>query len=657
MHQLCVSHSSFLAEAWHPQFRKHRCAEAAQNGAAREITAGDQGGRQTVANIQRGCTGGAMPKNLFFTLVVVLSGVSAAIGDAVVLVTNRPSPSQYTAVWSQLGIAGTPVTGPFTLHAGPITINGTDSSPAVIEQEGNNFVGDFTPGDYVIETQINQGLLSLHFSKGVSQAGVQFQGSDMNFPNYAIVVARDINHNILASYVTSTANHGKADGSAPYIGIKDITGPNIYYLDYSYGFDTPWAVNEISASIDPPLPIQSNAQLGSCLPSSSVGVLVQPPNVTAYSPQGNWMSSTKGVHVIPIEPAGVGTSSNVAPQPSSVVNSCASNSVTGQTVCVGNNTDVYLITGSSLDTKLGSGATAPTGFSGGTCFNCGVVFDSVNNRAVIEEGLKGPPSGSGIQILYGPNTVLPFWSSPIGFNQQISENIQLDPIRSLILSPNEGNWYEIGSTASPFWFEYSQQLTPPAIRLELDAAAEDCTTGIALATVEGIGGVSPYLFISDLSQATAAGSTWTAPEQFVSFPEFNLFPAGTDGIAIAPGSQLGIVTSEFGDLHVGVIRLPSSSSGGIPIFVDYAFATMPDISSSPLIPFNVGADPHTVTAYLSPNDGRAYALVTSWNAYLSAPTHIAVIDLQRVLDAPRVLGSHFVDPSYDMTQAVRYLKD
>ena len=267
-----------------------------------------------MVSYRRGYAERATLKKLLITVLVVLSVVTGAMGDAVVLVTNRPSPSQYMAYWSQLGIAGTPVTGPFTLTAGPITINGTDSSAAVIEQEGNNFVGDFTPGDFVIETQFIGGLLSLHFSTGVSQAGVQFQGSDMNFPNNAFVVARDINHNILASYVVSTANNGKQDGSAPYIGVKDLTGPNIYYLEYSYGFDTPWAVNEISVSIDRPLGIQSNEQLGSCLPSSSIGVLVQRPNVTAYVPQGNWnYGQAKGVRVVPIEPIGVGTSSSVSP--------------------------------------------------------------------------------------------------------------------------------------------------------------------------------------------------------------------------------------------------------------------------------------------------------------------------------------------------------
>ena len=40
----------------------------------------------------------------------------------------------------------------------------------------------------------------------------------------------------------------------------------------------------------------------------------------------------------------------------SVPNSCSSNSTTGETVCVGNNTDVYLINGTTLTSTVNSSA-------------------------------------------------------------------------------------------------------------------------------------------------------------------------------------------------------------------------------------------------------------------------------------------------------------
>ena len=190
-----------------------------------------------------------MNRTILLPMVLALVATMTVHADNLVLITKRPTTQNFTANWSQLGIAGTPVIGPFSMNAGPITINGTDSSAAVIEQEGNGFLGDFTKGDFVIETLFNLGVLSLHFSTGISQAGAQFQPCDTcssTFPIQAVIVARDVNHNSLGSFHISVFNDKKEDGSAPYIGIQDLTGANIYYIDFEQGFDTPWAINELS---------------------------------------------------------------------------------------------------------------------------------------------------------------------------------------------------------------------------------------------------------------------------------------------------------------------------------------------------------------------------------------------------------------------------
>ena len=104
-----------------------------------------------------------------------------------------------------------------------------------------------------------------------------------------------------------------------------------------------------------------------CLPASSLSVLVQGKDVTSYLPQGNWGGGSASVNVVPIETSsGIGTGgSPTSITVGSAPNSCASNSTTGQTVCIGNNTDVYLINGSTLTSTLTSGATSTEGFSGG----------------------------------------------------------------------------------------------------------------------------------------------------------------------------------------------------------------------------------------------------------------------------------------------------
>ena len=111
-----------------------------------------------------------------------------------------------------------------------------------------------------------------------------------------------------------------------------------------------------------------------------------------------------------------------------VPNSCASNSTTGETVCVGNNTDVYLINGTTLASTLTSGATGTQGFSGGSCENCGVVVDSSTNKALITVGLEtGGPGGYQFLDLGGT----PTFESPIPAGTTTSENILIDPVPPL----------------------------------------------------------------------------------------------------------------------------------------------------------------------------------------------------------------------------------
>ena len=172
-----------------------------------------------------------------------------------------------------------------------------------------------------------------------------------------------------------------------------------------------------------------------------VGVLVQTTNATVYAPQGNWGSGTAAVNVIPIETSsGIGTGG--APTTvvtGSIPNSCSSNSTTGTTVCTGNNTDVFVINGSTLSSTLTSGATAFQSFSGGDCENCGVVVDSSTNRALIALGLStGGPGGYQFLDL-ATNT----FETAIPAGTSTSEDVSIDPVRQLVLSPNEDNIYQI----------------------------------------------------------------------------------------------------------------------------------------------------------------------------------------------------------------------
>ncbi len=387
--------------------------------------------------------------------------------------------------------------------------------------------------------------------------------------------------------------------------------------------------------------VTSSVSLESSKPSNATGVLIQGTAVTAYVPNASWETSTTGLQVVPLEPTPVAAPASIATP--GAVNSCASNSVTGETVCIANDTDVYLITGSTLNNTLTSGSNALAPFSDGQCNNCNVGINAVNNTAIMSMGLTGAASGTGLQILNLANNT---FSAPFPVTNFLSEGVQVDPTRNLILSPSESGNYDLLEAGVPIT-EFANAVSGSP---QFDSAAEDYTTGIALGTDE----FTSNVYITDLTQATLTpGSptgTWTAPGQLVAFPEFAGFSHGTCGISGVPGFHLAIVVGEDGGNQFGVLQLPSTSGTGTPAFVDYAAATMPNTPDSH--PYSQGTEPHQVTSYTSPNSGKPYGLLVG-----APPNYVAVIDLQALLAAPRTTGTHTVDPTYDLIAhgVVRYV--
>lgn len=389
--------------------------------------------------------------------------------------------------------------------------------------------------------------------------------------------------------------------------------------------------------------VASSAALASAMPTNALGVLVQGNNVTAYVPNGSWETTVTGIQVVPIEPTPVGTPSSISTP--GTVNSCASNFVTGETACTADNTDIYLITGSTLNTTLTSGSNSVAHFSSGQCNNCTVSIDGVNNTALISLGLVNA-SGSGIQILNLANNTL---AAPVASVNFLSEGVQLDPTRNLIFSPNESGVYDLFQAASMPAVEFADAVSEAP---KLDSAAEDYTTGIALGPVEFSAG---QIYITDASQAafTSGSPTgrWTAPGQIVTIPEFAGFSHGPTGMSSVPGYHLAIVTGEDGGNQFGVIQLPSTSGSGTPSFVDYAAATLPNTPDGQA--WVEGDEPHQVSAYVSPTSSKPYGLLANG----SPATYVAAIDLQALLAAPRTAGTHTVSPSYDLEAngVVRYV--
>jgi hypothetical protein len=363
---------------------------------------------------------------------------------------------------------------------------------------------------------------------------------------------------------------------------------------------------------------------GSCQPSSSLTVLVSGTNAVAYVPKGNWsVTPITGVSAVNIE--GSSVTPTLIPT-ANVVNSCASNSLSGQTVCTANNTDVYLLSGTTLTNTFSSSGSGLLFFSGGVCTNCGVAMDAIHNKAVIGLSVAGSP---GFQVIdLGATPALePAFSSPSG---AISEDPLIDPIRNLLLSAGENNNYEItniSTSTSPAFFE--NPIT--GVTGEFDSSGEDCTTGIALAPAEF--SAPSQVFISDLTQAVftpGTPGTWTAPSQLQSLSE-SFLAAGASGIAVAQGTHTGIVSGEFGGDEVTAIALPISSGTGTPAISDWVSCNIGN-------GFSNGFDPHTVTAYQSPSSNNAIGVLAD-----ALANSLAIIDLTQMLNpaiVPRTAGGH-----------------
>jgi hypothetical protein len=382
-----------------------------------------------------------------------------------------------------------------------------------------------------------------------------------------------------------------------------------------------------------------------CNPTSYLSVLLGQSGAVAYIPNGSWdpSATTSGVKVVSIEPPGAPTT---IPTPD-IVNSCSSNSTTGQTVCTANGTDVYLISGTTLTNTLSTASNGLASFSGGECHNCGVVIESNSNTAVIEMGVSSS-AGGGMQFLNLNNNT--FSSVEVAQNG-ISEDVAWDPVRNLILSPNEQGVYDIFQLGTGK--EYGNTMGGV-----LDSAAEDCLTGIAMSTQE----FSSNLVLTDLTQATyTAGTpgTWTAPSTTQYIPEWDPYDgpeSGTDGIAIAAGTHLGLVVGEYpfppsSANAIMAIHLPDASiPNTAPTLKDYAVATLPNDPDG--YPFSVGCDPHTITAYVSPTTAKATGVLADYGPLTcysgGTPQYVALVDIHGLLDAPRISGTHNVDPSYDL---------
>jgi hypothetical protein len=389
----------------------------------------------------------------------------------------------------------------------------------------------------------------------------------------------------------------------------------------------------------------------SCVPSGSLGVvapLTGPAQVYAYVPNGAWDEpGATGLKIVQVETGGGAPVSPVAVSTGTdAINSCAGNPLTGEAVCTANSAHVLHIgpPPSNTVTTLTSGADASASFYPAySCVNCGVAINALNNQAIITEGFNPSTSGSAMQVL---NLATDTFSPPLALANQISENIQVDPADSVIVSANQASIFDVVSfdTTGALTAEYAMPITPS---LNLASTAIDCATRIALApressqTVETAG----TLVLADLTQAQyTAGSpgSWTAPYSETTI--IGAYSVGLSGV-IAPGANHpGVVRGTYGWLvgqpagsSFAVLQLPATSGTGTPALADYAYVPCVDGDTAS------NDNPHTFTAYVSPNDGKSYGLfVTFCYGFNNCGPNLLKVDLAGILALNRTADGHTV---------------
>jgi hypothetical protein len=369
---------------------------------------------------------------------------------------------------------------------------------------------------------------------------------------------------------------------------------------------------------------------GGCSPTGSISYIVSGKNVISYVPKGSWDTSTPGIDVVNVE--GTSITSTKIPTGTDVINSCASNSTTGITVCVANNNHVYVLKGTALDSAVSPDPLTDTGtgcigFSGGCPTTSGVAMTAVNNRALIAESLTGV---GGFQFLDLSTFTFgaPFKTeSPSG---SISEDPLIDPVHHFIGSADEAGNFEIVNDQKVTSLKFYEQ-TMPGLSGEPDSTAEDCSTGILISPEEFSSPTS--VFIADIQNAgkapeatftTGTPGSWTAPEQSQTLTGSYL-SAGGSGSAVAQGTHTGAVSGEFGGDNLTAIALPTTSGHGLtPAIQNWmTCATGPAPTG---LTFQMGLDPHTLTAYETPNGDDAIALIVN-----SGATLMVRVDLTKML--------------------------
>ncbi len=355
-----------------------------------------------------------------------------------------------------------------------------------------------------------------------------------------------------------------------------------------------------------------------------------------------------------------------------MVDSCAADAKNLKVVCVGYssskiaviNVAGYISNGSTPTvTEYDLGNTVYSSFSGGSCLDCGVIIDPLDHGVIVS-------SGDGYRVVNYSGSVIKSFLSNLSATLPVdlsTENFGYDPVNNRIYSPEYADGGSVTSTDEYLWvidvntskvYHWSKRMvdttTDPVYGLpELvstgigsmtaDAVAVDPSTGLMTIGHEW----TPLLLALNMSAATFSDSTATFDAPYAVVPLQNVYsPSGylTTGMVIEPSSHIMFLEGEFGD-DIGAAQMPIASTPGSFTITSYTSAQMPTpttVCPSVSTWSNVG-DPHGLSAFTAVINNQPMGLLID-----SSKTCLAIVDLNKLLSAPKQPGTNTVSPTYDL---------
>ena len=182
-----------------------------------------------------------MKRALLYACIPMLLTM-CAYADSFTIVTTRTGNDSID--WGQLGVAFTKFASPASWTSA-LGASGTVSNLATLERrdEGNGWEGIFAIGDHLLWNQDNGNAIDIHFNKLISLGGTQIQ--DDFFGTYRACVQALGSFGSSPVFCAIGNNTGNEDNSAPFIGIKDLSGGNISDLLFTTT-ENATAVNTLS---------------------------------------------------------------------------------------------------------------------------------------------------------------------------------------------------------------------------------------------------------------------------------------------------------------------------------------------------------------------------------------------------------------------------